>query len=102
MRAIPVAPKRWPLTIAGSARIVQRSLLLQLFSDIYMTTRTVCPGKYKRADLNDAEMSETDYPLDVKSPRALDSTFELESSDENESQNEENSHSLFVLTYWWF
>ena len=62
------------------------------FKHVHDRTGTVCPGQRKRGDLNDAEMSETDHPLDVKSPKALDSTFQLESSDENESQNKEYSH----------
>ena len=42
----------------------------------------MCPGKRKRCTTNDDVVSESDLLIDVKSPRTLDSTFEIESNDE--------------------
>ena len=42
----------------------------------------MCPGKRKRCTTNQDVVSESDLSFDVKSPRTLDSTFEIESSDE--------------------
>lgn len=57
------------------------------YRHLHDKTGTVCPGKRKRDDLSDGDASESERQLCVKSQRALDSTFKLESI-ASESGNE--------------
>ena len=56
------------------------------FRHLHDTNGLVCPGKRKRcnvqADVFEDDLSHDDLSPHVKSPRGLDSTFEVESSDE--------------------
>ena len=52
------------------------------FRHLHNRNGTVCPGKRKRCTTNEDVVCESDLSFDVKSPRTLDSTFEIESSDE--------------------
>ena len=66
------------------------------YRHLHDRTSTVCTGKRRRIDFSGDELSESEHPLHMNSPRALDSTFDLESSDEIESPSETHAHSVFL------